>query len=243
MSFVSGIDYSSRYQSPPRVFPSGMKMLVAGDTRRTVESLRAHFLQKRCEVETAYTSEEIQKKLSENSFDMLICGFLANDDYSLRIIEIVRRQSDVRLIFLSGAKNPVLNVKALDFGADDCLTSPASLFELDARVLRLCHRGMKLAWRGAKILLGSVEIDMSRQTVKKNGERISLTKMEYRILLHFAFNRGALIPKSDLEKICSADNTTDAGRAFNTHILNLRKKFTSVLSIKTISCHGFVLLA
>lgn len=235
------VDYSLRYIAPPRAPLQKMKILVAGDSRGTVESLRAHFLQKICEVETAYTSEEIQKKLSENSFDVLICGFLSSDEYALRIIEIIRRQSDVRLLFLSGTKNPVLNARALDLGVDDCLTSPASLFELDARILRLCRRGTKLIFRGAKILLNTVEIDMGDQTVKKNGRHILLTKTEYQILLHLAFNAGSLVSKSDLEKMFLTENKTDAGHSLNTHIFNLRKKFTAVLSIKTVSCHGFVL--
>ena len=249
MNSAVNIDYPSRYVSPPRILLDGMKVLVAGDTQGTVESLRSHFLQKRCEVETAYTSEEIKRKLLGNSFDILICGFLMSDEYSLRIIEIVRRLSDVRLLFLSGKKDSGFIAKALNLGADDCLTSSAfftaSLFELDARVLRLCHRNTNLSFRETKIVLNqkehTVEIDMSCRSVKKNGRHLSLTKMEYRILLHFAFNKGRLVLKTDLEKILAREKDTFRGHSVNTHIFNLRKKFKTALSIKTVSCHGFVL--
>lgn len=240
---TSLIDYSSRYVAPPRLLPAKMKILVAGDSRGTVESLRSHLFQKTCEVEGAYTLEEIQKKLREHSFDVLICGFLSSDEYALRIIEITRRTSDVRMLFLTGKKDAELNTKALNLGADDCLTSPASFFELDARVLRLCRRGVNLTFRNTKIVVGAIEIDMSRQLVKKNGQCIFLTKMEYRILLQFGLNRGRLIPKADLEKILVSFGGGMGGHSLNTHILNLRKKFRSALSIKTISGHGFVLEA
>lgn len=240
-----GTNYSSRYINPPRIFPGGMKMLVAGDTARTVESLRGHFSQKRCEVETAYTSEEIKRKILGNSFDILICGFLMNDEYSLRIIEIVRRLSDIRLLFLTGKKDSEFNVKALNLGADDCLTSPASFFELDARVLRLCYRGMHLRFKETKLVLNqrenTIEIDMSHHAVEKNGRHLSLTRMEYRILLHLALNKGRLVSKTDLEKIIFQGKNTVQGHSVNIHICNLRKKLKTALSIKTVSCHGFVL--
>lgn len=245
MNPIVAVDYSLRHIAPPRIFPWGMKVLVAGDTQGTVEPLRSHFLQKKCEVETAYTSEEIKRKLLGNSFDILICGFLMNDEYSLRILEIIRRLSDVRLLFLTEKKNPEFNAKALNLGADDCLTSPASLFELDARVLRLCRRNMNLCFRETKIVLkqkeNTVEIDMNCQTVKKNGRHLPLTKMEYRILLHLALNKGSLVLKTDLEKILFRGENKFSGHSVNTHIFNLRKKFKTAISIKTVSCHGFVL--
>lgn len=251
MNSMTNADYSLRYISPPRTFLGGMRVLVAGDTHGTVESLRAHFLQKRCEVDTAYTSEEIKRKLLGNSFDILICGFLVSDEYGLRIIEIVRHISDVRLLFLTGKKDSGFSTKALNLGADDCLTSPASFFELDARVLRLCHRNMNLSFRETKIILNQkgniVEIDMSSQTVKKNGRQVSLTKMEYRILLHLALNKGRLVSKADLEKMFLRSSALLVGElggsSVKAHICNLRRKFKTTLSIKTVSCHGFMLSA
>lgn len=245
MNTPRGIDYSSRYVVPPRIFFGGMKVLVAGDTGRTVESLRAHFFQKRCEVKTAGASEEIQRDLAENSFDLMVCGFLTSDEYALRIIEIVRRQSDVRMLFLTRGNDAGFNAKALNLGADDCLTSPASLFELDARVLRLCRRGMNLVFREAKIVLhhkeNIIEIDMIRRTVQKNGRRLSLTRMEYRILLSLALKKGSLISRTDLKKILFRESGESSGHSLNTHVLNLRKKLKTALSIKTVSCRGFVL--
>lgn len=245
MHSLIGTNYSSRYIDPPRIFPAGMKMLVAGDTARTVESLRGHFSQKRCEVETAYTSEEIKRKILGNSFDILICGFLMNDEYSLRIVEIVRRLSDIRLLFLTGKKDSEFNVKALNLGADDCLTSPASFFELDARVLRLCYRGANLYFRETKIVFrqreNTIEIDMNRQAAQRNGRHLPLTKTEYRILLHLALNKGRLILRTDLEEIIFQEKNTVQGHSVNIHICNLRKKLKTALSIKTVSRYGFVL--
>jgi DNA-binding response OmpR family regulator len=233
-----------RYSVFPRIFPRNMKMLVAGDTNLAVLSLRSHFLQKGCEVETAYTSDEIRKKLSMTHFDILISSFLSSDEYALRLLEITRRSSDVRLLFLTGKKDVQFNIKALNLGADDCLSSPASFFELDARVLRLCRRNSKLGFRETKILLrqgeNTVEVDMSLQTVKKNGAHVILTKMEYKLLLCLALNKGKIVFKEDLEKLLSRDAPA-LGHSLNTHIFNLRRKTRPALSIKTASCRGFVL--
>lgn len=221
-----------------------MKILIAGDANLAVLSLRSHFVQKGCEVETAYTSEEIRTKLSSSHFDVLISSFLSSDEYALRLLEITRRSSDVRLLFLTGKKDTEFSIKALNLGADDCLSSPASFFELDARVLRLCRRGSKLGFRETKILLGqggnTVEIDMSLQSAKKNGTHISLTKIEYKLLLYLALNKGKIVFKEDLEKLLSRDAPA-FGHSLNTHIFNLRRKTRPALSIKTASCRGFML--
>lgn len=251
MNFPADADYSLRYIVPPRAFQERMKILVAGDTVGTVESLRSHFFQKTCEVETAYTSQEILLRLAKQSFDVMICGFLVSEEYALRIVDIVRRSSDVRLLFLTERKDSGFNVKVLNMGADDCLASPASFFELDARVLRLCHRNTNLKFRETKIVLNqkenTIEIDMICQTVKRNDRLVSLTKMEYRILLYFALRRGDLIPRTDVEKIifrsAVLSGGRSSGRSLNTHMLNLRKKISPTLRIKTVSCHGFILEA
>lgn len=242
--------YSLPYLVSSKAFLGRMKILVAGDTRPTVECLRSHFLQKGCEVEAAYTSLELRRKLSKNFFDLIICGFLADDEYTFRIVELVRRTSDVRMIFLTEKKDPGFISKLINLGADDCLSSPASLFELDARVLRLCHRNTNLRFRETKIVFGRgenfVELDLVDQRVLKDGQPVVLTKTEYRILLHLALQKGALVPKENLEKILfsffALSESESPRHSVNMHILNLRKKFGSALRIKTVSCHGFILL-
>jgi DNA-binding response OmpR family regulator len=244
MNTVFNVGYSLHPRSivPPQTLFGEMKILVAGDTRGVVESLRGHFLSKGCGVEIAYTSEEIRGRLAEGSFDVMICGFLMSDEYALRIVEIIRRESDVRVLFLTKKKDPEYNTKALNLGADDCLMSSAffaaSFFELDARVLRLWQRGVKLAFRDTKIFLNAIEIDLVKQTVKEGGHPVPLTKMEYRILLQLSLNIGRLVPRTAF----THQNGAVLGQSLNTHILHLRKKFTSELSIKTVSCRGFALL-
>lgn len=242
--------YSLPYLVSSKAFLGRMKILVAGDTRPTVECLRSHFLQKGCEVEAAYTSLELRRKLSRNFFDLIICGFLANEEYAFRVVELVRRTNDVRMLFLTGKKDSGFISKLLNLGADDCLSSPASLFELDARVLRLCHRNTNLRFRETKIVFGErenlIELDLASQKVIKNGQPILLTKTEYRILLHLALQKGTLVPKENLEKILfpffALSEIESSRHSVNMHILNLRKKFGSALRIKTVSCHGFILL-
>lgn len=247
MDFIPAIGYPSFGAVSLRVLPKSMKILVSGDSRATVESLRTHFMQKNCEVDTAYTSEEIQKKIASQSFDVLVGGFLASDEYALRIIGLIRGASDVRLLCLTKKNDPGFNTKALNLGADDCLASPTSFFELDARVLRLCRRNAALRFRETKILLhqmgNTVEIDLGRQRVKKNGRNVSLTKIEYRMLLCLALNRASLVPYKEMERMLCHEGIGAERHTVNTHIFNLRKKFNSALVIKTVSCRGFILVS
>lgn len=224
-------------------FSSGMRMLVSGDSRSTVESLRTHFLRKRCEVEVAYASSEIQKKLVGKTFDVFVGGFLSSDEYALRIIQIVRSVSAIRMLFLTKKNDPAFNVRALDCGADDCLASPTSFLELDARILCLCRRNESLRFRETKIALHKkdeiVEIDLVRRSVKKNGRSVFLTKTEYRILFHLAIKQKELVFYEELEAMLR-DEHGDR-HTVNTHVFNLRKKLGSALAIKTLSCRGVVL--
>ena len=128
--------------------------------------------------------------------DLLIVDLGLPDGDGSEIIARARAESAVPIIVLSARTEEAQKVKALDLGADDYLTKPFGMAELLARVRAQMRRRGLTAVAGADGLvvhIGDVEVDLAARTVKKRGELVHLTKLEFRLLQALVESRGKVL--------------------------------------------------
>ncbi len=174
----------------------------------------------------AKDGEEALRMFAEKHPDLIILDLMLPKVDGLEVCKQVRRDSAVPIIMVTARDEEIDKLLGLELGADDYITKPFSLRELKARIKAVLRRTKS---GGAKdeeevLNLGSLEINLDRREVKKDGTIIDLTPSEYAILTTLCQNIGR--PYSRLQLLNATLGESYAGyeRAIDTHVSNLRKK-------------------
>jgi len=147
------------------------------------------------------------------------------DGSGLDILEVVKQgKIDVGVIILSANSNLDDKLRGLDRGADDFLTKPFHLSELNARIKSIIRR--KKQGGNAIISFNEIEINTDAQEVKVNEEIIHLTKKEFDLLLYLIFNKNKVVAKSSISEHLWGDfmDQADSFDSVYSHVKNLKRK-------------------
>ncbi len=168
---------------------------------------------------TASARQEIQSR----RFDLAILDVSLPDGSGYDICHAIKAESETPVIFLTVLGEESHVVMGLDMGADDYIAKPFRLRELLSRVRTVLRR----AGGGEKdeISIDELTIQVKQAKVTKNGAEISLTALEYRLLLTFAINRGQLLTRSQLlEDIWDIGGDFVNDNTLTVYIKRLREK-------------------
>lgn len=127
------------------------------------------------------------------------------------------------VIMLTGADNTEAIVRALGRGADDFVSKPCVLRELVARLNAVLRRS--LAGReGGVIRIGAVKVDLKARTAQRDGQPITLTQTEYKLLEVLDTCRGHAVMRDELLKKVWGYSSSACSRTVDTHVWRLRQK-------------------
>jgi len=152
---------------------------------------------------------------------------------------------EVKVIMLTAKTAEINKVQGLDSGADDYMSKPFSVLELQARV-RAHLRSTAKATSEKIIEAGNIKIDALSRSVTVNDEEVSLTYKEFELLNYLAQNIGTAISRDTLLKEIWGFDFVGESRTVDIHIKNLRNKLGSsgerILSVRgigyTLKQHG-----
>lgn len=136
----------------------------------------------------------------------------------------IRKESSVPIIFISSAGDDLNIITAMNMGADDFIVKPFDLSVLIAKMFALLRRTYDFRDLTSIVEHKGVMLNTSDNTLNYNGEKIELTKNEYRILLTLMISKGKIVSREKLmEKIWETDNFIDEN-ALNVNVSRLRRK-------------------
>lgn len=141
--------------------------------------------------------------------------------------EEIRRISKCPIMFISSAADNMNIVTAMTLGADDFIAKPFDLDVLVAKIRALLRRSYDFAADIGMIEVRGAVLNTSDATLVFNGEKIDLTKNEYRILETLFESRGKVVSRETLmNKLWETDSYVDEN-ALSVNIMRLRKKLDS----------------
>ena len=145
----------------------------------------------------------------------------AMDGY--RVLHEIRASgSDAPVLVLTAKSEEADKVRGLRLGADDYVTKPFGLLELLARIEALLRRARPAL--AARYRFGDVEVDPGQRTVAKSGQPVSLTPMEFDLLLALLRRNGAVVSRLTLLQEVWGHSAAVLTRTVDTHIAELRRK-------------------
>ena len=157
--------------------------------------------------------------------DLVIVDLGLPDMDGADVIRQLRDWSSVPVIVLSARTREEEKVAALDAGADDYLTKPFGVPELLARIrahLRRQSRGA--AAEASKLQFGAVELDFEMRTVRRDGQPIHLTPIEYRLLVSLARHAGRVLTHRQLLQEVWGPSRVESAHYLRIYMGHLRQK-------------------
>jgi two-component system KDP operon response regulator KdpE len=199
------------------------RILVCDDEQQILRALRVILRDAGFEALPASTGEEALDVAAVEHPDAAIIDLVLPDIDGIEVCRRLREWSQIPVIVLSAVGEEDAKVRALAQGADDYITKPFGPRELVAR-LQANLRRVDREPEEAVIAVGGLEIDLSKRTVRRDGEEIHLTKTEFDLLRLLARNRGRLMTHRDLLVSVWGAGYADDTQVLRAHIANLRRK-------------------
>ena len=204
-----------------------MKILLVDDERRIIEVLEAYLEREGYEIHRADNGIDALKKVKTIHPDLIILDLMLPDISGEEVCRLVRKESDVPILMLTAKSAEDDRINGIVIGADDYLTKPFSPREVVVRVQAILRRVKKsekielLEFNHKKLV-----IDLIKKEVMINGDDVTLTPIEYKLLTNMALNPGRVYSRIDLLEKIQDEGMYYEGyeRSVDTHIKNLRKK-------------------
>jgi len=223
-----------------------MNLLLVEDDKNIAVGLEYLLAQEGFDVTICEDASAAMKEISTRDFDIALLDIALPDGSGFDICRRLKEKGDTPVIFITARDDEGSVVMGLDIGADDYITKPFRIRELQSRirsVLRRARRGIKED-ADTIVRYGNVLINLTKGRVSKNGKDVHLTALEYRLLLTLVNNEGRTLTRSQLlESIWDVSGDFVNDNTLTVYIKRLREKIEddprNPTIIKTIRGIGY----
>ena len=210
-----------------------MRILIVEDEKDLCQMIAKSLKESGYEVDIAYNGNEAMELLDVENYDLIVLDLNLPEIDGMEILEEFRTfNQDTKIIILSARSQIKDKVEGLDKGANDYLSKPFHLDELEARIRSLTRRNF--ITNNQMLSYKNLSFDSKKRIVKIDDKEISLTRKELGILEYLLLNRGRPISQEELiDHVC--DSSVDIfSNSIRVHISALRKKLKKALKYDPI---------
>ena len=201
------------------------KVLIADDEQAILDTLRAYLGEAGMQVIEARNGREALFAFRHEKPDLVILDVMMPEMNGWDAARLIRKESQVPLLFLTARVDDIDQVTGLEIGADEYLTKPFSPRVLVARVRALLRRTYgDLAAQPTVFRAGDLELNTDARTVTRAGARVDLTPMEFELLAVLIARKGRVFTRNELLDRLQGQAYAAYERAVDVHIKNLRAK-------------------
>lgn len=223
-----------------------MKILIIEDEHDLRDTIKLSLEKEAYIVETAEDYNTAYEKLFIYEYDCILLDIMLPDGSGLDILKELKKTNKSENVIIISAKDSLDDkLKGLELGADDYLTKPFHIAELNARVKAVLRRN-KLEGKNT-IELTNICLDMNERTFSVEEKEVILNRKEFDILKYFLFNKNRLVTRTALAEYVWGDHIdqSDNFDFIYSQIKNIRKKLTDAkaqIEIQAVYGVGYKLI-
>jgi two-component system, OmpR family, response regulator len=217
-----------------------MRILIVEDEPLLADGLSRSLKQAGYAVDCLDDGQLADTMLIAEQYDCMILDLGLPRLDGLEVLARLRRRGGRTPVLILTARDQLSDrVDGLDLGADDYMTKPFDLPELEARVRALIRRAQGAA--SAELVLGPLSLDTVGKRVTVAGAPVELSAREYSVLEVLMLRVGKVVGKTQLSERLYAFGEEAGPNAIEVYIHRLRKKVEPAVSIRTIRGLGYLL--
>ncbi|SFC47343.1 response regulator transcription factor [Clostridium uliginosum] len=209
------------------------RLLIIDDNEDICITIKSYLENYNYDVDTAENQQKALNIINEG-FDLILLDIMMPDMDGIKFCGIIRDKISCPIIFVSAKTLEEDKVEALSVGGDDYITKPFSLKELKARIESHLRREERIKNKKVYILSSeNIVIDVLANEVLCKGEKLKLTKKEYKLIKFLMINKNIVFSK---EKILNSVWGLDSESYLETvteSIKNIRKKIRTIDKYKS----------
>jgi two-component system KDP operon response regulator KdpE len=200
-----------------------LRVLILDDEVGIRRFLRHSLDPERFDVIEAENGAEGLRLVATKSPAVLLLDLGLPDIDGVEVARQIREWSEVPIIVLSAREQEADKIAALDAGADDYLTKPFSVGELEARIRAALRRGSK-AEPQPIFQVGDMEVDLQGHIVRRAGAEVHLTPNEFKLLACLIKNAGRVVTHKQLLTEVWGPEFADEPHYLRVYMAQLRHK-------------------
>ena len=200
------------------------KILIIEDNR-DLNAMLVKFLQG-CgyTTQSAYDGVSGEQMAVSGDCDLILLDIMLPYKSGDQILQVIRRTSNKPVIVISAKDMIGTKIDILKSGADDYITKPFDLGELEARIITNLRRYQSASAKSETLSFKDIELNVQSKTVSVGGNQVILTAKEYLIMELFLSNQDKIFSKSNIyETIWGMDYLGDDS-SVKSHLSRLRSK-------------------
>src|SRR5690606_4444850 len=208
-----------------------MKVLIIEDELELQKNLADSLAQEHYVIETASDFESASEKLAVYDYDCILLDIMLPGGSGLELLDQLKQSGKSGNVIVISAKDSLDDkLKGLELGADDYLTKPFHIAELNARIKAVLRR-KNLDGKNT-LEIGNLVLDLSERQLSVGGIPVALNRNEFDILNYFLLNKKRLVTKSAIAEQVCGDHIDQADNFDFIYYQNkkLRKKILSVIA-------------
>lgn len=201
------------------------KILIVEDDIAIQKGLEAALKAEDYDITTASDGQKGFELASKDLNDLIILDIMLPFKNGLDICRDLRGKGlGTPIIMLTSRKDEIDKVVGLEIGADDYITKPFSIRELQARIKALLRRSTGKLNEVKTYTFGDVNVDVEKQEVTKGGQQVKLSVREFTLLKYFISHECQVITRNQLLDEVWGYDVFPTTRTIDNYVLSLRKK-------------------
>lgn len=200
-----------------------MKVLIVEDEKKLLRLLEEGLNILGYVTDTASDGEEALDLAYVENYDIIILDINLPKKDGFEVLRDIRQfNREVNIIMLTARSDIDDRVRGLDYGANDYMTKPFDLKELDARMRSLLRR--KSIMEETEIMINDLSFDTVKREVVYDGRILALTAKETGIIEYLFLNRQRYVTVEEIMEHVWDSNAYDFSNTVRVHMSSLRKK-------------------
>jgi two-component system, OmpR family, response regulator CpxR len=199
-------------------------------------------------VEAVHNGERGVERALSGEHALCVLDFMLPGINGFEVLRRIRAQSRLPVVMLTARGDDVDRIVGLEIGADDYLPKPFNPRELVARINAVLRRarpeGPEAKAESGRLIVGDVELDTGTRVVRRAGEMIELTVVEYDLLEKLLRAAGQIVSREELVRDVLHRSLSPFDRSIDMHVSHLRKKLgheaQGTERIKTVRGVGYI---